>query len=384
MAGLITVTRVLVLNPGSSSLKTSFIEQPGDIALGGGQHDWGHDANQQLDREEDVRAAIEALVSDAGDVDAVGYRIAHGGEPFASATVIDDAVQAQILELDELAPLHNAVAAETIAAGRRQLPDVAHVACFDTAFHAGLPETTRRYPLPAAWYDEYGIRRFGFHGLSVSWAVERASELLGKPLRDLHLVVAHLGSGCSATAVSGGHSIDTTMGMTPFEGLMMGSRSGSIDPGILLYLLRNQGMSADGLAQAIGHHSGLLGVSGRSGSVRDLEDAADSGDQDSTLALEMFVHRAAAGIAGLATDLDRLDGLIFTGGIGEHSHRVRRSICERLQLLGVPVPRDPPDQSDAVLAATRNCAVLRINAREDLVISRQVAELLGGAGSPFP
>jgi len=367
--------RILVLNPGSSSLKATLIEQPGDRTLARLERDWGSDATRQAGREDDLRTVVRDLGAENRSIDAVGYRVVHGGTRFAEPAAVDGGVLAAIRELDALAPLHNTVAADTIEAGRRLLPDVPHVACFDTAFHAGLPETARRYPLPERWYADWGIRRYGFHGLSVAWSVERAAELLGRRAADLQLVVAHLGSGCSVTAIAGGQSVDTSMGMTPLEGLMMGTRSGSVDPGILLHTLATGRLTVDELADAIAHRSGLLGVSGSSASVRALEEATNAGDPRAQLALEMFVRRAAAGIAAVATALQRLDALVFTGGIGEHSHRMRQQICARLSVLGMPEPSEPADGSDGVIASLGERAVLRIAAREDLVIARQVASV---------
>lgn len=368
--------RLLILNPGSSSLKASLIEEPGDRTLGQVERNWGSDATRRTGRGDQLRAVVRELAHEPGSIDAVGYRVVHGGSRFVDAVVIDDETLAVIRELDALAPLHNAVAADAIEAGRGLLPDVPHVACFDTAFHASLPVAAHRYPLPEAWYADWGVRRFGFHGLSVAWSVERAAELLGAQPQDLQLIVAHLGSGCSVTAVTGGRSVDTSMGMTPLEGLMMGTRAGSVDPGILLHVLGSGRQTVEELADTIGHRSGLVGVSGRSASVRELEGAADAGDARATLALEMFAARAAAGIAAVATALERLDALIFTGGIGQHSHRMRERICSRLKVLGLPMPIEPAGDADAIIAdLEQHPAILRIAAREDLVIARQMASL---------
>src|SRR5690606_24153292 len=215
-------------------------------------------------------------------------------------------------------------AAAVIRAGLAILPDVPHVACFDTAFHAGLPEEAWRYPLPADWVERGAIRRYGFHGLSVAWSVRRAGELLGRESGDLRIVVAHLGSGCSITAVDGGRSVDTSMGMTPYEGPMMGTRSGSIDPGILFELMR-RGISPDELADGLAQRSGLLAVAGVAG-MRDVEARAGAGDERAGLAIRMFTRRIAAAVAAAATMLPALDALVFTGGIGEHSARVRDDV----------------------------------------------------------
>ncbi len=282
----------------------------------------------------------------------------------------------QIEALDELAPLHNRIAADTIQAARRLLPDIVHVACFDTSFHATLEEAAWRYPVPRDWHSRWGIRRFGFLGLSVAWAVERAAALLQRPISRLNLVVAHLGSGSSVTAVAADRSVDTSMGLTPLEGLMMGTRAGSIDPGVLLYLLR-AGVEADDLADALEHRSGLLGVSGTTADVVELERAAAAGDGLAEMALAIYARRAAAGMAAAATTLDRLDALVFTGGIGEHSAFVRGAICERLSVLGVDAWGSAADDVDAVISGPdASVAVIRVTAREDVVIARQAAQLL--------
>ena len=369
--------RILVLNPGSSSLKASLIETPGDATLAQVNARWTADADGAEARAEILAATIGEVTraTGGGAVGAVGYRVVHGGGSFLVPTPIDDGVVAQIDALDELAPLHNRIAADSIRAGRRLMPHLPHVACFDTAFHATLDEAAWRYPVPSDWHARWGIRRFGFHGLSVAWAVERTSALLGRPVAELNLVVAHLGAGSSVTAAAGGRSVDTSMGFTPLEGLMMGTRSGSIDPGILLHLLRG-GMGTDELADALEHRSGLLGVSGRSSDVAELERAHAAGDAEAGLALELYARRAAAWIAFVATALERLDAVVFTGGIGENSAAIRARICARLAVLGVRVPSAEADiRGDAILVPAP-VAVMVVHAREDVVIARQAAELL--------
>ncbi len=233
------------------------------------------------------------------------------------------------------------------------------------------------YPLPWRWFEEWGIRRFGFHGLSVAWSVRRAAELLERSPEALSLVVAHLGSGCSVSAVGGGRSVSTSMGLTPLEGLAMGTRAGSVDPGILLHVLRERGLDTAELADALEHGSGLLGLSGVSGDLRAVQQAADSGSTRARLALDVFCRRAAEGIAAAATALPRLDALVFTGGIGEHSGTVRAAVSARLATLGVGRLRPADVESDAVVSAPGAAvAVLRIEAREDLIIAEAVAECL--------
>jgi len=376
--------RVLVLNPGSSSLKAAILEPPGRTPLASAEVERGADASRLGDAAAAVARALEAL-SAAGisraDVHVVGYRVVHGGVEFGDPVVIDDRIVAVIDELAALAPLHNPVAAATIRAGREALPAAVHVATFDTAFHAGLPEDAIRYALPSDWPD-WGIRRYGFHGLSVQWATLRAAELLERPSAAVGLVVAHLGSGCSVTAVDGGRSVDTSMGMTPLEGLVMGTRAGSIDPGILLSLLGDGRRTVNQLADDLDHRSGLLGLSGRSADVRELLAAEGEGDEAARLALAVIVRRAAAGIAAAATALARLDGIAFTGGIGEHSGEIRRRILARLEPLGVlrdvaagAGRTDASTSGDWVIAGRTGPAVLGIAAREDLVIAEAAAQL---------
>jgi acetate kinase len=362
--------RILALNAGSSSLKTSLIEEPGDRTQ----------ARDELQRPADAgwTDALAGSLGSHGPVDAVGHRVVHGGARFIQPLLLTDERIADLDALRDLAPLHNGPALEVIAAAREALPGVAQVACFDTAFHATLPPAAYLYPLPYAWYEEWGVRRFGFHGLSVAWSTERAAALLERSVSDLALVVAHLGSGCSVTAVLGGESVDTSMGMTPLEGLMMGTRAGSVDPGILLDLLDEGRLELPALAEALQHRSGLLGVSGVSGDLREVQRAAVEGEPRAVLALEMFVRRASSAIGAAATALPRLDALVFTGGIGEHAGEVRAEICSRLALLGLPVVLRPvPDGEDAVVSLPGSpVPVLCIGAREDVVIAREVARLL--------
>ena len=296
----------------------------------------------------------------------------HGGSRYTAPSEVDEALLSAVEELDALAPLHNKRAASVMRAAKQLLPDLQHVACFDTAFHANLPEEAWRYPLPAEWVERWGIRRYGFHGLSVSWAVRRASELLGSAREDLGLVVAHLGSGCSVTAVDGGRSVDTSMGFTPYEGLMMGTRAGSVDPGIVLRLAAD-GVAADELADGLAHRSGLAAIAGTS-DVREIERSAQSGDARAVLALEMFVRRAAGAISAAATALRRVDGVVFTGGIGEHSAALRAAIVRRLWAFGVPEAL-ADTAGDDILAAGPP-AVIVVQAREDRVIAEGVASRL--------
>ena len=400
--------RVLVLNPGSSSLKSSVIDTATIPVVGAGGMvqdasaatlaplgqmgvDWGVDATAGHDPADDIRtllARYEAAGISPESLGAVGYRVVHGGATFRQPVLVTPQVIEQVTALADLAPLHNGVAAATMTAGLAAIPHLPHVAVFDTAFHATLPEEAYRYPVPDRWYREWGVRRYGFHGMSVAWSAERAAALLTTPLGELRTVVAHLGSGCSVTAVDGGRSVATSMGLTPLEGLMMGTRSGSIDPGIFFYLLHSGRLDATELAEQTDHASGLLGVSGQTSDVRELLRLEADGNAPATLALRLFVRRASECIAAAATALPALDAIVFTGGIGENAATLRARIVARLASIGVsPIP-EVGVAEDAILseagapaadAATRSPAVLRIVAREDLVVAREAARLIGGA-----
>jgi acetate kinase len=353
--------RILVINAGSSSLKASAIEPPGST-LATTKKSWGSDASRSETRDSGVAAALQDLAGAGAPLDAfdaVGHRIVHGGTRFVDSVVVDDEVIQGIGAASSLAPLHNGVALETLQAARRALPNVPHIACFDTAFHRTLAPEAYRYPVPRRWSEEWGVRRYGFHGLSVAWSTQEASRLMGRPAGELGLVVAHLGSGCSVTAVWQGRSVDTSMGETPLEGLMMGTRSGSVDPGMLLRILSEGRLRPSEMDSVLEHESGLLGVSGVSGDMEHVQAAADEGNADARLAVAMFTRRAAAGIAAAATSLPRRDALVFTGGIGEHAAAVREEILGRLAGLGF-------DRSTSLV----------IGAREDLVIAEETARLL--------
>jgi acetate kinase len=339
--------------------------------------DWGADATRVADRRATVTDALGRLaaLADLTVLAGVGHRVVHGGSRFRQPTLIDDDVLAELDALADLAPLHNPVAVDTIRAARAALPGLPHLAAFDTAFHATLAPTAYVYALPYAWHEQWGIRRYGFHGLSVEWSVRRAGELLRRAPAELGLIVAHLGSGCSVTAVEAGRSVWTSMGMTPLEGLMMGTRAGSFDPGVALRLLGEGRVSVEQLAEALEHESGLLGVSGVSGDLREVEAAAAAGNERAVLAIQMFCRRTAGYIAAAATSLRRVDAIAFTGGIGEHAASVRAQIVGRLAMLGVGPIGDQSVDGDAVLSAAESAvAIVRVEAREDLVIADAVAE----------
>jgi acetate kinase len=348
------VAPVLAVNAGSTSLKLSLV---GD------------------DEASEPVASLE-VVPDS--VAAVGHRVVHGGSRFRDPTVIDEEVEQAIAELTQLAPLHNAPALGAIRKARRALPDVPHVAVFDTAFHATLPDEAAIYAVPRRWTEEWGVRRYGFHGLSLAWCTQRAPVFLARPDDGVRLVVCHLGGGCSITAVRGGRSLDTTMGFSPLEGVAMATRAGSIDPGALLYLLREHGFSGEDLDHALNEESGLKGLSGISGSVRELEAAAPHNPR-ARLALDVYVHRIAAAVAAMAASLGGFDALVFTAGVGEGSARVRSDVCARLRFLGLELDPDANRAADPdcdVASAGSRIRVLVLAAREDIVLARAVRSVL--------
>jgi acetate kinase len=366
----------LVLNAGSSTLKASLVEPAADEPRSTTTEQWIVADDGQPDVGATVHRVLERLEAGPANVGGVGHRVVHGGDDFSGPVVVDDHVVDVIDRLAPLARLHNPIAAETIRAARKRLPKARHVACFDTAFHASLPETARRYPVPEAWLG-WGIRRYGFHGLSVEWAVERAAALLGEEAASLRLVVAHLGAGCSVTAIDRGRSVWTSMGLTPLEGTMMATRAGSIDPGAIVRLLRDGHLTIDELDEALERESGLLAVGGTA-DMRTLLEREGAADPQAILAVAMFVDRAAATVAAAMTRLDTIDGLVFTGGIGENAPTIRTRICRRLRVVGVPPVRIRDVARDTVLRRPdQAAAVLRIEAREDVVIARAVERLSG-------
>jgi acetate kinase len=360
---------VLVLNAGSSSLKWVVLDAVAEQVRQQGEAHWqGAIGAQHVDE-------LAAALGEVGEVHAIGHRVVHGGATFHDGVRIDDAVRHEIDRLSELAPLHNPAALAGIEAASRRFEDVPQVAAFDTAFHRDIPDAHALYPLPWDWSTRWQLRRYGFHGLSVAYAVERTATLLGHmPAR---LVVCHLGAGCSVTAVDRGHSIATSMGFTPLEGVMMVQRAGSVDPGMLLYLLSQQGVAPDDMQRALNDQSGLLGVSGVSTDFREVQRAANSGNERARLAIDMFVHRLVLCIGGMVAALNGLDALVFTGGIGEHSAEVRSSACERLGYLGVRLSPSARTPDRDVSEPDSPVRVMLITAREDLAVLRQVKRVLG-------
>jgi acetate kinase len=311
-------------------------------------------------------------------VAAVGHRIVHGGK-FHSAVRVTPDIRARILALSELAPLHNPPGLEGLDTAERLLPGVPQIAVFDTAFHATLPAAAYTYPVPRTWTADWGIRRYGFHGLSHSYCAVRAAEVLGRNLRELRVIICHLGHGTSATAVFRGRSIDTTMGFTPLDGLMMGTRSGALDPGILTHVQTKHGLSAKNVDDALNHSAGLLGVSGLSGDMRVVEAAAAGGNEQARLALDVYSHRVRQAIGALAVTLGGVDVLVFTAGVGENSPVIRAAVCRGLECLGLELDPEANAKAKAdvdVAVAGAEGRILVLATREDLAMLTDVMQVV--------
>ncbi len=361
------MSRVVVVNAGSASLKVSVLDDD-DVVTDSLELD-------HWDGNPDHRD-LAAFLRERGNGAVVGHRVVHGGGRFTGPVLVDEAVLAEIVALTDLAPLHQPRAVAAINAARRILPGVPAVACFDTAFHATLPPAAARYALPADWNDRFGLRRYGFHGLSHAYAARRAAELLCRELSDLRIVSCHLGGGASLAAVMHGVSVDTTMGFTPLEGLVMATRSGSVDPGLLVWLLQHGGLSIDDLSARLERSSGLAGLADLpdgSGDMRDVRAAADRGSATAQLAIEVYVHRLRREIAAMAAAMSGLDAVVFTGGIGEHHPRVRAEAAAGLGFLGISIDSARNGATTDAEIGNPAAAVrtLVITAREDAEIARQ-------------
>ncbi len=361
------VRRVLVLNSGSSTLKWALLDATDESTLAGGTVSWT--GAGEVRRIEQIRAVLH----DVPEFDAVGHRIVHGGTRYRETMVVDERVRADLEALVELDPVHMRSALVCIDAARAQAPAVPQFVAFDTAFHSTLPAAAAGYALPFEWTERWDLRRFGFHGLSVAYSAQRARELTGGVVP--RLIVCHLGSGCSVSAVAEERSVDTTMGFSPLEGLMMGTRSGSVDPGLLLYLQLQHGVTAAEMFETLTTRSGLLGVSGVSADLREVLSAAEAGSSRAALAYERFVLSVRRAVGAMTSVLAGLDVLVFTGGIGEHSSRVRRDVASALSFAGTQVDDDKnraavPDVD--IARRDSDVRILVVRAREDLVILREM------------
>jgi acetate kinase len=367
----------LVLNAGSSTLKWSVLEvRGGPRPLADGTIEWQGIAPER--QGEQVQAVLRDHPA-ARSAQAVGHRVVHGGPGFRGPVLITPAVRQALGDLVEIDPLHTPAALAGIDAVSAAAPRLPQVAAFDTAFHATLPQAAACYPVPWEWTERFGLRRYGFHGLSVSHATRRVAELLGAPPG--RLLVCHLGSGCSLTAVAGGSSVDTSMGMTPLEGVMMATRSGSVDPGLLLHLQRRCGVGLDELEDGLQHRSGLAGVSGGGADLRQVLAAAAAGSQRAALAYDLFVHSLVRTAGAMIAVLGGLDALVLTGGIGEHSAKLRADFLARLAWAGArldPAANQAAAGDQEISPAGAAVRIFTIAAREDLAVLRGLLSVLEG------
>ena len=397
---------ILVINAGSSSVKCALFDFDTLEPFARGLLDWagseqraavtltpnhGDPIRRELDVP-DYRAGVVAalkllekadLIGPGHPIHVIGHRLIHGGEEIRRPVRIDAEAKQVIRRYTHLAPLHIPAGLEAIAATEEALPGVPLVGLFDTAFFARIPAYAYLYPVPYEWYAQWGIRRYGFHGTSHAYCTQRAAEMLGRPVEQLRLVICHLGQGSSATAVNAGVAVTNTMGFTPLEGFMMGSRSGTVDPGILLYVMREKGLSVDELDYVLHHKAGLLGLSGVSSDFRQVEAAAAEGHERARLALDVYAYRVKTMVGALAVTLDGFDALVFTGGIGENSASLRREVCRGLACLGVALDdhRNQDEHPDADLATPDSRArVLTIHTREDYMIARESRRLVEEGG----
>lgn len=396
---------ILTINAGSSSVKYQCFEMTDEVCLAKGQIDrlGSPSPNLLYERHDGVTYqtdvppmeyeavfpsifemlldAEKGILQDLNDIAAVGHRVVHGGNRFAESALITPEVETAINQCVPLAPLHNPYNLGGIRACRQALPNAAHAAVFDTAFHQTMPDYAYMYALPYSLYEQYDIRRYGFHGTSHRYVSTQAAEILGRPLTSLKLITCHLGNGCSITAVDRGKSVDTSMGLTPLEGLMMGTRCGDIDPAIIFHLMEKGQMPADKINQTLNRESGLLGISGAASDVRDLFRAVSDGNSQAALALQMFSYRVKQYIGKYAAVLGGLDALIFTGGIGENATSIRTAICENLGFLGIHLDKKKNQSGESTKAIHQENApvkLLVIPTNEELMIARDTLRLIEG------
>lgn len=386
--------KVLVLNAGSSSIKYQVYQMPESEVIAKGSIDHiGEEQRGAKSRVEDHEHGVEIIldtlvegksgvIADISEIGAVGHRVVHGGEEFAGSVVIDDDVISSIEKFADLAPLHNPPNLTGIRAAQSKLPNVPQVACFDTAFHTSLPEVAYTYALPYEMYEQYRVRRYGFHGTSHRYVARRTAQLMGIGKYDLNAVTCHLGNGCSMTAVQNGKSIDTTMGLTPLEGLVMGTRSGDFDPAILFYL-SEKGYDIESMNVLCNKKSGLLGISGISNDMHVLQEEAEGGNARAALAIDIFCYRIKKYIGAYTVALGGLDALIFTGGIGENSAVVRRNICDGLDVIGVVIDTtknaETAGREGDISGAGSKVRVWVVPTNEEMAIARDTYKLAKGS-----
>ncbi len=393
--------KVLVLNCGSSSIKYQFIDTDQKTALARGiverigmssavlthkryDGDEIKIVGEILDHSIGIEYVLGVMLSknhgvidDKRDIEAVGHRVVHGGETFSDSVLITDEVMQALQDNIELAPLHNPPNIKGIQAVKRTLPDTPQCSVFDTAFHTKMPPEAYLYGIPYELYKKYKIRRYGFHGTSHYFVSNRAAELMGKDLHELKMITAHLGNGCSMAAIAGGKSIDTTMGFTPLEGLMMGTRSGDLDPSLILYIMGKEGLSLSEAGTLLNKHSGLIGISGESSDMREIQKAIDEGHKRSKYAFDTFCYRIRKYVGAYAAAMGGLDAFVFTGGIGENSYLVRSAVCKNLEFLGISLDEEKnKNQNEIISTENSNVKVMRIPTNEELVIALDTAQIV--------
>ena len=397
--------KILVINCGSSSLKFQLIDSETEavsakglcerIGIEGSKLIYtpaGGEKRETFEPMEDHKKAVSMVISaltdkemgvlsDLSEIDAVGHRIVHGGEKFAASTLIDEEVIAAITECNDLAPLHNPANLIGIRACKELMPGVPQVGVFDTAFHQTMPEKAYLYGIPYEYYEKYRVRRYGFHGTSHSFVSKRAAEMLGKSYEDAKIIVCHLGNGASVSAVKNGKCVDTSMGLTPLEGLMMGTRSGDIDPAIIEFLAHKEGMSIEDIMSVLNKKSGMLGLSGGlSSDSRDQQAACREGKPEGIRTVNTYCYRVAKYIGAYAAAMNGVDAICFTAGIGENSPETREEVCEYLGYLGIAIDKEQNKKrgEDVVIStADSKVKVMVIPTNEELAIARETAALVG-------
>ena len=385
---------VLVINCGSSSVKFALIDRASEQPLITGLVECVNSPDASLSWKQDgvkgekalpdanlvecLSEVIAVLPSEA-EVIAVGHRVVHGAEEFSGSVLLCDKVMGALERCSALAPLHNPANIAGIRASQKVFPSLPQVGVFDTAFHQTLPKHAYLYPVPYEWYTDLGVRRYGFHGTSHRFVAEETGRRLDQDMSDLSIVIAHLGNGCSACAIEGGQSVDTTMGLSPLEGLVMGTRSGDVDPALHEFISKAKGWSLERIMSALNKESGLLGISGQSNDMRTLVDAMDAGDERAALAIEVFAYRLAKSILGLTAALTKLDAIVFTGGIGENSHKVRAKTLAHMRVLGVQI--DPElnaqngDSATGRITKEGTLLSLVVATNEELMIARETLNI---------
>ncbi len=327
-----------------------------------------------------INDKCNAVINDIKDIKAVGHRVVHGAEVFANGVIIDDKVKEQIVKCSDLAPLHNPASLKGVLSMETLMPDVPQVALFDTSFHQTMPKEAYLYGIPYHFYEKYKIRRYGFHGISHKYVAEKACEITGKNFHNSKIITCHLGNGVSITAIKNGKSVDTSMGFTPVAGLIMGTRCGSLDPGILLYLEEKEHLSIKGISELINKKCGLMGISGKFSDMRDIEKAASEGDERAQLAFDMFTYNVRKWIGLLTAVMDGVDMVVFTGGIGENSYNVRRDVCEKLSWFGIELDggknKEVKGEDLVITTSDSQVVVAVVKTDEELVIARETYRLV--------